>query len=127
MSDALTKKQRGFVEDYLETGNGVESALKNYDTDDYSTAGAIASENLKKPKIIEYLQSKSQRAAEIIFQIAESGENDSVRLNASKDILDRAGHKAVEKSISLNVNTNIADPRALEIAKKYEEELKKDL
>ena len=53
MARNLTKKQKGFVKDYVETGNGVQSALKNYDTDDYSTAGMIASENLEKPKIIE--------------------------------------------------------------------------
>lgn len=56
MSKGLTKKQKGFVKDYLETGNGVESALANYDTTDYSTAGAIASENLNKPKIVNAIQ-----------------------------------------------------------------------
>lgn len=47
----LSKKELGFVKDYVKTGNGVRSVLKNYDTEDYSTAGMIASENLKKPKI----------------------------------------------------------------------------
>ncbi len=51
MTEKLTKKEKGFVKDYIETGNGTQSALKHYDTEDYSTAGAIASENLKKPKI----------------------------------------------------------------------------
>lgn len=46
-----SKKEKGFIKDYIETGNGVQSALKNYDTNDYNTAGVIASENLKKPKI----------------------------------------------------------------------------
>lgn len=55
--DELTKKQKGFVKDYVETGNGVQSALNNYDTDDYSTAGAIASENLNKPKVINAIKS----------------------------------------------------------------------
>ena len=53
MADKLTKKEKGFVSDFIETGNGVQSALKNYDTEDYSTAGVIAHENLKKPKIIK--------------------------------------------------------------------------
>lgn len=53
--DKLSKKEKGFVKDWLETGNGVQSALKNYDTDDYSTAGVIAHENLKKPKIIKLI------------------------------------------------------------------------
>lgn len=51
MSKKLTKKQKGFVKDYVETGNGTQAALKNYDTEDENTAAAIASENLTKPKI----------------------------------------------------------------------------
>ena len=55
MATKLTKKQRGFVKDYVETGNGTEAALKNYDTKDPNTAGVIASENLRKPKIQDAL------------------------------------------------------------------------
>jgi hypothetical protein len=51
----LTKKEAGFVKDFARTGHGVQSALNNYDTDNYFTAGSIASENLKKPKIIKAL------------------------------------------------------------------------
>jgi len=46
----LTKKERAFLKLYFETGNGVQSAMKVYDTTDYSTAGAIASQNLKRLK-----------------------------------------------------------------------------
>lgn len=49
----LTKKQRGFVKDYVETGNGVVSAMKNYDVKDYNTAAVIASENITKPNIVK--------------------------------------------------------------------------
>lgn len=47
----LTKKQKGFVDDFVLTENGTQSALKNYDTTDYKTASVIASENLDKPSI----------------------------------------------------------------------------
>lgn len=53
MTNRLTKKEQGFIKDFIATDNGVQSALNNYDTKNYSTAGAIAHENLKKPKIIE--------------------------------------------------------------------------
>lgn len=92
----LTKKQLEFVRAYLETGNGVKSALKAYNTRDYGTAAMIASENLTKPKVKAYLESKAEKAAEFIYQLAETSEVDSVRLNASKDILDRAGFKVAE-------------------------------
>lgn len=47
----LTKKQMGFVKDYIATGNGTQSALKNYDVNNANTARSIASENLTKPAI----------------------------------------------------------------------------
>lgn len=52
----LTKKQAGFVKDFLEHGNGTKAALANYDTTDPKTASAIASENLDKPIIRKTLE-----------------------------------------------------------------------
>lgn len=52
MAKSLTKKQKGFVKDYIATGNGTQAALKNYDTEDYKTASVIATENLDKPSIV---------------------------------------------------------------------------
>lgn len=58
----LTKKQRGFVRDYLATGSGQEAALKNYNLgklggkDAGNSARAIASENLTKPNVIEAIE-----------------------------------------------------------------------
>ena len=47
----MTNKQAEFTAKYLETGNGVQSALAVYDTDKYEVANAIAVENLQKPTI----------------------------------------------------------------------------
>lgn len=52
----LTVKQQEFLDAYLDPesetfGNGVRSALRTYDTTDYSAAGVIAHENIKKLKI----------------------------------------------------------------------------
>jgi len=96
--DELTKKQAGFVADYLDTGNGVQSALKNYDTTDYSTAGVIAFENLKKPKILKAIEDAAEGAFSRVVDLSISAENETVKLNANKDILDRAGFKPVERS-----------------------------
>lgn len=123
----LTKKEKGFADDYIEHGNGTKAALEHYDTDSENVAGAIASQNLRKQKIREYLEEKSETAASVIFQLATSSENDAVRLGASKDILDRAGFKPVDKSINLNVEAEITNPHAKELAERYEEELKKGL
>lgn len=67
----LTKKEKGFVKDYLETGNGTQSALKNYDTEDENTAAVIASENLRKPKIAALIEEKLPD--EELFQIHREG------------------------------------------------------
>lgn len=57
MAENLTKKEKGFIKDYVETGNGTKSALNNYDTNDENVAAVIASENLRKPKIQEAIKS----------------------------------------------------------------------
>lgn len=56
MPRKLTKKEKGFVTEYLKTGNGTLSALKNYEIESEhpaNVAAAIASENLRKPKIAQ--------------------------------------------------------------------------
>ncbi len=55
MARTLTKKQRGFVKDYLETGNGSLAAKRNYEVKNDTTAAVIASENLIKPNIVRVL------------------------------------------------------------------------
>ncbi len=103
----LTKKQAEFVKEYLDTGNGVQSALKAYDTEDYSTAGNIASENLKKPKILEYLESVADKVASNMYHLALNAESEQVQLGAGKDILDRAGYKPVDRSELSNPDGNL--------------------
>ena len=55
----LTKKQQGFVNDVIKDGNATKAALNNYDIkseNKENVAGAIGSENLRKPKKILHLQ-----------------------------------------------------------------------
>lgn len=101
--EELTKKQKEFANEYLETGNGTQSALKVYNTDKESTAAVIAHENLRKLKIQEYLADKAEVAASNIYELANNAENESVKLNANKDILDRAGFKPTDKT---DITTN---------------------
>lgn len=56
MARNLTKKQQGFIKDYLKTGNGEISARNNYDVANDNTARSIASENLTKPNIVRAIQ-----------------------------------------------------------------------
>lgn len=93
-----TLKQKEFVKEYLDSGNGTQSALKVYDTKDPNVAGAIASENLRKPKIRQMIEDACETAFSTVFALAVGAENENVRLNASKDILDRGGLKPIEQT-----------------------------
>ncbi len=62
--DKLTKKQKGFVKDYIETGNATEAAERNYDTKDRSVARSIGAENLAKPDISVVVKSLAERIPE---------------------------------------------------------------
>ena len=98
LPSGLTPKQEGFAKEYLETGNGTQAIKNNYDTENESTAASMASENLRKPKVIEFLQSVAEECANNVYKLAMSSESDVVKLNASKDVLDRAGYKPTERS-----------------------------
>lgn len=54
----LTKKSEAFVNQYIETGDKKEAALKVFDTTDPNVANTIANEYLKKPLIIEAISQK---------------------------------------------------------------------
>lgn len=59
----LTKKQTGFVDDFVATGNGTQAALKNYDIEGENAenvAAVIANENLRKPNVVLAVEIKQE-------------------------------------------------------------------
>ena len=94
----LTPKQDKFLKRYLETGNGTRAALEVYDTDSPRTAAAIASENLTKPNIMEKFRAAQDIAHATIVALAAGAENESVRLKAAQDIVDRTEGRATQKT-----------------------------
>ena len=54
----LTNKQRAFIEEYFVDFNGVKAAERAGYGGGYFTLGAIASENLKKPKIAKRIAAR---------------------------------------------------------------------
>lgn len=136
----LTKKQKGFVKEYIETGNGVQAALNNYDTEDYNTANQIAIDNLQKPTIQNAIKSIAEQIPdELLLKVhleglnatSGTGDNTQIDYGVRHKYLDTAhkikGTYAPEKSIALNVNADITNPKARELADEYEEALKKAL
>lgn len=60
----LTKKQRNFVDAYVESENGIQSVLKSYNVEKPEVAGVIASQNLKKLNVIEAIEEKKRTLRE---------------------------------------------------------------
>ncbi len=142
MATELTKKEKGFVKDYLETGNGTHSALNNYDTDDINTAASIASENLRKAKVhVEGLNAtKRSGTGGMKIGIGTDGkvndmghtEIDEPDYSVRHKYLDSAyklkgSYAAEKKEIELSGTVNTQDPKAIAIAQKYEQEIKQQL
>jgi hypothetical protein len=143
----LTKKQKGFVKDYIKTGNGTQSALNNYDIDSdkpEKVASVIATENLAKPSIINAIKSIADRIPdELLEKVHLEGLEASDKVVKQGEVFDipdyQTRHKyldsayklkglyAPEKSINLDIQADITNPQARELAKKYEDELKQSL
>lgn len=123
----MTTKAKETIDEYLETGDLTQAVRNNYDTVSSSTVSAIASKLRESPTVREYLETASRPAVETIFNLSQNAEAEAVKLNASKDILDRAGYKPVEKvqSVSLEIKGDVEDFAKLdEVRLKYEAELR---
>lgn len=100
----ISLKQKKFVKEYLATGNATEAAARSYDVKSRSVANAVGNENLSKPSIQAMIEAAAEGAFAQIQILSETAEAEPVRLNASKDILDRAGFKPVERQ-DLNIKS----------------------
>lgn len=94
--DPLHKK---FANEYLKTGNGTQSVLAvDPEITTPESAAVKASRLLRNDKVRDYLESKAELAAVRMQELMEQADNLGVAYNATKDILDRAGYKPVEKA-----------------------------
>lgn len=66
MARALTKKRRGFVKDYVKTGNATEAAVRNFDVKDREVAKSVGSELLTFPDVKEAVEKITRALAERI-------------------------------------------------------------
>lgn len=126
----LTRKQKGFAIDYLETGNGTQAARKNYNVANDKVASVIAAENLAKPSIRAFLEENARNVASNMVHLALNAKKESDQIAAGRDVLDRAGYKPVEKSQNFNVNVDVPIENhsdAMTMAQEYEDKLRKTL
>lgn len=120
LKNGLTSKENAFTQKVLEqivtTGemNGTQAALEVYDTTDKRTAGVIAHENMKKPKISETIQEALEvqgltqdKIVENIGRIAGAQAQkitDVTILKANIELLKLHNAYPDKKSMHLNLN-----------------------
>ena len=98
----ITDQQQAFIDNYVLTGDGAGSAEKA----GYKNPVVRGSEMKKKYRveIMEATKGALGELAPVLMKaavdIALDNENPKLRLTAIQDLLDRAGYKPVEKSVT---------------------------
>ena len=151
MAKRLTKKEKGFVKDYVKTDNATFAAKNNYEIqakDVENVAGAIGSENLTKPKIIKaiaemlpdellserHLELLNKREKVIVSHKNKDGDDvfeilDQPETQAVSKGLDMAykikSTYAPDKNLNVNItNQNIPDEQVDRLAEELIKRLK---
>ena len=107
----LTERQLRFVDEYVLTGNAMQSAIRAGYSEKYAKSNSYKLlENVGIKNLIEERREKAEEqlrqrfsfdaevARKIMFQLMKDDSTpEAVRLSAAKDFLDRAGFKPVEK------------------------------
>ena len=98
----LTDQRKQFVEAYCRLGNGTMAAREAGYKDSKSLVNQAS--KLKRElaaEISEELRSSFMNAApkalSILMDLAENSASDSVKFQAAKDLLDRAGYRAIDR------------------------------
>lgn len=112
----LTVKQAKFVKEYVKNdGNGTKAALKAYDAKDETVASSIATENLRKPYIMDELLKAARRQGiteeKIIQPVVDA-------LNDEQLDMRLKGHDRIVKLINGKENglqLNIENAQGIEI------------
>lgn len=111
----ITKKQKLLVDTIVANGCSIKKASEIAGYAKGEAGRVTASKTLRLPHVQEYMQQMVRQsiglnatiASRKVLDLASSAKSEYVQLEASKDILDRAGYKPVEKSMSL-VQGNIS-------------------
>ena len=103
----LTKKQRGFVKDYVKDENGTKAVINNYDVKDESVAASISTENLRKPYIAEAIEIKRKSLKEALIEEGIDEKKIAQTVKVLIDARDEKGNKdftAIDKGLKHATN-----------------------
>ena len=140
MADKLTKKEKGFVKDYIKTDDGTQAVLNHYDIQGKNPkmmASVISNQNLKKLKIQNAIKSIAEQIPDsllvekhnaLLKKIDDKGDIDTQAVKAGLEMAYKLkGSYAPEKSMNLDINVDIKDTKGMELANEYEQKLKTNL
>lgn len=115
----LTRKQKAFADHLINNpkDSATEAAANTYKIANRKSAEVIASENLRKTAIQIYLNEHIDKAKNRVVQLIDS-DKDSIALQASEAVLDRALGKATQRvetqSTSVNLNLDLTSITGVE-------------
>ena len=102
----LTTKQMALVDTLVATGCTITQAASQAGYARGDSGRVTASKALKLPHVQQYMMTRVQdtiglnatKAVAQVSKLATSAKSEYVQLEASKDILDRAGYKPIERA-----------------------------
>ena len=106
----LTKKQMALVDTLVAEGCSIKEASTKSGYADGESGRVTASKTLRLPHVQQYLMTRvsesiglnATTALSTVVKLASGAKSEYVQLEASKDILDRAGFKAPDKHLHLH-------------------------
>ena len=106
----LTKRQTALVDTIVASGCSVKEASMHAGYADGESGRVTASKTLRLPHVQQYMMQRisesiglsATTASNRILTLAKGAKSEYVQLEASKDILDRAGFKAPDKHMHLH-------------------------
>lgn len=105
--EKLTRKQKGFIRDYVKTGNGTQAIMNNYDLDNSKipekTASVMAVENLAKPSIAKAIAERlpDDLLEERHLELLNKREITIIEKDGEKEIIDQPETQAVSKALDM--------------------------
>ena len=118
--NTLTPKQNRFVAEYIKSnGNGVQSALKSYNTTDYKTADQIAMGNLDNPSIISEIRNSAKELnltpKKILKRMDSLLDLDDKAVAAAQTICNMAGWFYERNNVNSTLHVHLTGQDALAI------------
>lgn len=122
----VSPRQKKFVEAYLKGGNATQAVIDaGYSSSNREVANVQGVKLLKNEKVWALIESSAEMAQGNVVKLANQAKNESVRLTANKDILDRAGFAPVTRTQTTTINIAIDNQKFDDIMGMYNDRKQK--